>query len=553
MKKTNKTVVLLLALCAVFCMIFSITSCTVPEDNTCTSHTDENGDGVCDNEGCGEAVQLSETADYTVNLTLYGGAPLEDLVFLYIYKGDETVLSKRLTEPTYTVNLPRDNYTFEIDSYETYDYDESLAVFSPTRTRADIVMYNVLGTAQQISIGCHNHVDVAADGKCDKCGSSMDSQNGDDRYIKAPNLSVGASLVTLYENERTYFVFTPTEGGIYKFTCICDGEFTFGNYGMPQIVLSENISEVTDGSFTATVQNGAIGTDGGGTLQMVLGINSNAKNAVIVIERLGNPPVELPFIDLHASPSAKKYTDLLNNEFRDIDITESVTVVYNENDGYYHYLNENGPLVFAKITVGGNSYLSDEFQFPSFETVCTTDRMCCYFYEDGTVVRKESYNTLISEYAALAGARGLVPLDKTLADAIKNTGDYKGWWSDNSIFGSNNVNSDVAWLFACAYIEENAFGYEFAPIELSPKDEADFAVLLNGQDGCYINVAVEESSTALLSFKNADGVTVIVGGTEYTADSDGNIEISLSAAAEIEIRCDETMELHFTCIAETTN
>lgn len=553
MKNIKKLLTVLLALSAVLCMALCITACQQPEDSVCTSHVDGNGDGLCDNEGCGETLPLSPTADYTVNLTMYGGAPFEDLVFLYVYKNGETVAQKRMTEPTYTVNLPRDNYTFVIDSYDAYAYDESEAVFTPTKTAADIVMYNSLGNAQQISIACTKHVDSESDGECDKCGKDIDLQDGAEYYVKAPNVSVGASLVTIYPNERTYFVFTPTESGVYKFTCVADGEFTFGNYGMPQVVLPGNISEVADGSFTATVQDTAIGSDGGGTLQMVLGVNSSASTAVIVVERVSDPPAEMPFTEIHASDRATKYTDLLNNEFIDINVTKNVTVVYNENDGYYHYGTAEGPLVFAKITVGGNSYLSDSFEFPSFEAICSTGNMCCYFYEDGVLVKRESYNTLIAEYAELAGARGLVPLDKTLADAIKNAGNHNGWWGDNSIFGSDAVNKENAWLFACAYINELAIGYDFAPIELSPIADADFAVSLDGENGCYMNVAVEDDSTTELSFKNADGVTVVVGGNEYTADSDGNIEISLSAAAAVEIRADEAMELHFTCVAVKNN
>ena len=123
MKKTNKIVLALLALCAVFCMAFSITACQRPEDNVCTSHVDADSDGVCDNEGCGEPVPLSPTADYTVNLTSYGDAPFTDLVFLTIYKGGEIVNQHRMIEPTYTLNLPRDNYILEIDSYDAYIYE----------------------------------------------------------------------------------------------------------------------------------------------------------------------------------------------------------------------------------------------------------------------------------------------------------------------------------------------------------------------------------------------------------------------------------------------
>jgi hypothetical protein len=133
-----------------------------------------------------------------------------------------------------------------------------------------------------------------------------------------------------------------------------------------------------------------------------------------------------------------------------------------------------GPIVLVKIGVvteeAGvkNSYLP-EFSFASYETICTTDSMCKYFYdENGSVVKKERYNNLINTYASLAGTCTIkysesemveykvVPLDQALATAIQNTAEHRMWFdSYTGIFGlnSSSVNPELAWLYACCYKE----------------------------------------------------------------------------------------------------
>ena len=54
MKKLSIT--LLMLLCLIVSM-FAFASCGDPEPAECTRHVDLNGDGICDNEGCGASVE----------------------------------------------------------------------------------------------------------------------------------------------------------------------------------------------------------------------------------------------------------------------------------------------------------------------------------------------------------------------------------------------------------------------------------------------------------------------------------------------------------------
>ena len=70
------------------------------------------------------------------------------------------------------------------------------------------------------------------------------------------------------------------------------------------------------------------------------------------------------------------------------------------------------------------------------------------------------------------------------------------------------------------------------------KAEADRAV--------YINASCDTGKSVTLSFEDAEGVTVTVNGTEYTADADGCIEIKISGATKISVKSENAGEIRFT-------
>lgn len=591
MKNIKRILALLLALSLFAGVLFSLASCGTPEpeDEECTSHVDNNGDGICDTEGCGKTVTAGGDIKYTITVKDYYGNAYEGVAPVEIFKGEESVGMARISGGSASKTLPRDTYTFTLDFDGEYVYDQTLAVLTPDAPTAEIVIYNSIGAPQTLVIPCNHRdenndcicdscslirhlVDENSDGVCDDCGTAKHEDKNSDgicddtscrcQFVYLPyenggysahGISVGASIVTIDRPEMSYFVFTPEESGVYKFTCIADGEFVFGNYGDPNYIQRNSTVTVVDGSFESIVPEGALGSGSGGRLHMVIGVASeSAKTAVIVIEKQGEAPEQIPYTEITADKNKEKYDDILNDGLVDIDVTEKVTVVLNEDDGYYHYGSAAGPLVLVKISVGGNSNLFD-FTFPSFVTVCETGKMCCFFYDGaGELVSKELYNPLISDYSALAGSRGLIPLDEKIANAIKNTGEHNGWWKKtgegaNYIFGSNNVNAESAWLFACAYLSPYEYGSSVSPIVVSPSAEAvDNVVRVSADDETVIRVYSSDGKGADLTFAFAEGITVNVGGTSYTADTDGKIEISVASGVNFTVTATEDATLHFT-------
>ena len=517
---------------------------------------------ICSCGDTGETPEPDAPITYTLNVVDYFGAPADIVAVVEFYKGDEVIATKRLSDDGKASfeAMPGD-YVAEISfpSVE-YAYDKSEATFTATKSSTTVTVYDVPAGSYEVYVPCNAHVDVVEDGICDWCGLVITDEVGEGRAeYDAKTVSVGATYVTIDRAEMSYFLFTPEVSGIYRFSCkTTDAEL--GYYGAVHFIQSYNLVEKVDGVFEIVVPDSGINTGSGGTSQFVLGVNSDtAKNAVILIERVGNYVPEMGYTDIHPAQPLNKVDNLLNNSLVDVDITDpDLTVVYNDADGYYHLGTADGPVIYIKISVAGNTHVPGLI-LPSFVTICETDRMVCYVYDDdGTLLRKESYNTLIDAYAAACGSKGVIPLDKTIADAIKNTGDHRDWW-DGMIFGDDeaSVVTENAWLFACCYEVEGAFGSESSPINVTPlsaEDSKDLAVLVNTASPVSVFVS---TTKATLTFKAAEGITVTAGGTEYTADDNGNITVVVNPNTTVTISYSSTDQdsviAHFTCVTYTAS
>ena len=484
--------------------------------------------------GDGDDPTPDEPVTYTLSVVDFSGAPADIVAVVEFYKGTEVVATKRLSDEGKASfeALPGD-YTAEISFPNIeYAYDKAEAVFTADKTTATVTVYDVPGAAQTVYVPA--------------------GDDGNEAY-DAKSVSVGSTYVTIDRAQMSYFIFTPTKGGIYRFTC--KDEVTFGYYGAIHFIQPNNLADITDGSFEITVPDSGVNTGSGGTTHFVLGVASDSlKNAVITIERVGNYVPEMGYTDIFPDRELTKVDNLLNNTLVDIDITDaSVTVVYNEADGYYHLGTADGPVILIKISSSGNSHVPG-LTLPSFVEICETDRMSCYIYDDnGTLVKKESYNTLIEAYAEACGSKGVIPMDKTIAEAIKKNGDHHGWWS-GIIFGEDaaSVKSELAWLFACCYEVEGTNGTPDAPITVTPVSEVDKVDLAVRVDkGAPVTVLVS-TTKATVTFTVEQGVTVTVDGTDYTPDDSGKITVTVNPNSTFVLTYSsadaDSTTVHFTCV-----
>ena len=270
----------------------------------------------------------------------------------------------------------------------------------------------------------------------------------------------------LTAGDMSYFVFRPTHEGVYKISFISDANIEIGYYGSPLTVATSKVSrtEIVDNAFEIEVRKINLGQTPETTTPYVIGLkpaSAETKGCVLTVEWIKDPefnPIDVAWQTVRPTEAdLKKITDYFASTsiadtavFKDLDITdENLTVVYNETDGFYHYNTVDGPVVYLRIGTK-SPYLDDLL------TVCETGQLGAYFYDaEGKFLRKESYNELISDYAGVSTERDKVcPLNKQLAEVLKNAGETKGWWKTGTalyLFGNELIPTDTAWLFACGY------------------------------------------------------------------------------------------------------
>lgn len=115
----------ILVVAMLLCSALALASCGGGGDDSgkCTSHVDNNGDGICDTEGCGEAVEgenppddTQKTATYTVTVKTAYGMPLDKAV---VYIHDEASSNPSSSEGRARVDK-NGVATFTLDTSKTY-------------------------------------------------------------------------------------------------------------------------------------------------------------------------------------------------------------------------------------------------------------------------------------------------------------------------------------------------------------------------------------------------------------------------------------------------
>ncbi len=381
--------------------------------------------------------------NYTVKLVDYAGSPISDVVVHVLKNGQQVKMN--VTGPTGVAkfSLEAGDYTVAFESADedkTFAYDEAKCVLSANNPEITVTLYNGLKES----------------------GSIMFTVNDVDTEFKTYALDAGESFVNISEGGTSYFIFTPTKQGLYKISS-SDHSVKVGYHGAPTFPQLNNIADMNeDLSFYFNVKDSHIGTSGTGTSQYIISaenIGETAISCIIKVEREGDyikDVTDEPWTDVMPTNKLEKYVPeapLSENMLTNLDITNAgLTVVFNENDGYYHLGSADGPLVLVRIS-------SESDYIASFTEICETDRLAAYFYDENEkFVKKESFNKLIAKYAEICDeVTGVCPLDKDLEYMIKTVGEYKGWWNyeaGTQIFANIVVPIQNAWLFACCYVSQ---------------------------------------------------------------------------------------------------
>ena len=386
-------------------------------------------------------------AGYQVTVVDPMGVPYtEGIIVRFMQNGQQVSMQTIGADGVAAKDLPDGDYTVELkftDGDALYYYDPS----------------NVTLTAEQkaLTIQLSKALPAEAD-------STLTAQGVD---VNAYNVSTGCTYVQLTSGERNYFLFVPTEAGKYQFSLV-NGGGTVGYFGAPHFVQENNVAELVeeDGSFYINVKADMISTGNTGTTVLVLGVDAQADSAVLSIQRVGDPDWSIedePWHTYTPTIALQPYSHDAAAKLGEFDLT-AASDAYNlvlGSDNYYHLNSADGPLVLFRLgkNSGGSKYLAD------FETILEHSGINKYFFDDnGEFVKKETYDQCLLEYFKVMDAdSGLYPLTEDLKYIVQMRGEHVGWFdADNMsyLFVDQNrdivpgINSDLAWLLFCCYIQQ---------------------------------------------------------------------------------------------------
>ena len=401
---------------------------------------------------CGDQPEAPEDtiptgdAAYSVSVVDGLGNPVTEGVIVRFMQGAQQISMQTVNASgVASKELPAGDYTVELkftDADAAFYYDDSALTLTGTNRETTVTLYQ---------------------GVDENSGRQLFAQG---RETTAFPVDVGCTYLPMTAGERNFVMFTPSEPGKYQVSLV-NSDDEVGYYGAPHFVQEQNTAEKNaDGSFYVNVKASMISTGVTGTTVLVIGIDASADSCVLSIQRIGEPDRDLsdePWHTYMPTITLQPYTHDASMALGEFDLTASTdayTLVLGS-DNYYHLGTADGPLVFMRLgkNSGGSQYLSD------FQTILDFSGINKYFFDDnGEFIKKETYDQCLLEYFKyMDEPSGLYPLTEDLKYIIQMRGDHSGWFTTDGalyLFKDQNgdlvpgINSEIAWLFICCYIEQ---------------------------------------------------------------------------------------------------
>lgn len=369
--------------------------------------------------------------DYTVTITDYNGKAMSDVTVQLLKDGQ--IVAMQVVDANGIASLKLEPGDYQIGlafSGSTLYYDHASAVVTAEAPAVTIqVAQGVSGTPEELYVGNAYHV------------------------------TTGGTYVKLQSGVTNYYLFEPTEAGVYKFTT-SDPNAVISYWGASTAFIADQTSgtDYADNAFTRNVKDRNIG------VVYIIGI-TGAEECILEITRIGDPILDetdiVPEVyEGKTTPNAVyQVTGASGKVLKYVDLTaatDAVKLVYNEADGFYHLNTVNGPVLYMNLSLNA-PYLS-VYQMLGLTGFGGTSLTQVFRDEDGKAVRREDYTACLQVYAqSIDPTYGVYPLTEDLIYMIQQGGDYKGWWdieNGNYLFTElPNLNAEIAWMFAVCYFE----------------------------------------------------------------------------------------------------
>ncbi len=278
-------------------------------------------------------------------------------------------------------------------------------------------------------------------------------EGGDDvNYVESGEfLVVGDNMVVVDGGyEYTIYTFEPTEEGEYTFTSD-NAVMGIVSYNGMWLSVDPSADTVNANEFSWEC------TGVGQAIWVAVKADTNIANINITREDLDTSD-DIVWIDYENMTTPEDFTfdeegDTIVLVDVEDDVDDSEYLFYNEEDGYYHYGAEDGPIVYVNlddsmmsmVAVVSNGKLVGANNEECTELVNCTDAIMEYIACADTVTAYDEDGEEVS--------LSLYPLTDDLIVMYIACGDYMGWYGEE---GWLELDTPDAWMFACCYVPATA-------------------------------------------------------------------------------------------------
>lgn len=275
----------------------------------------------------------------------------------------------------------------------------------------------------------------------------MDMSKGVEEYFgtKYP-ISTGAVYVELNANGDNYFSFAPTKSGKYRIKTT-SSDTKLAPCGSSAFVYTPTYE---GNVYTTEVKSGMVGGD------IMISV-TGASGAVIIVERTGAAE-ETIYRDYEGTKAPTKFTLTSGgNNLTYVDVSAASFNIVLGSDGYYHKDSATGPIVY--VNLGSKApYLSLQTMIQGSGNAGGAS-LVSYTTENGQQVRIDYSSFMTKHFECMDQTYGVYPLTEDLKYVLQTAGAHNGWWdstnANNAYLFSDvkGLNKDIAWMFACCYVE----------------------------------------------------------------------------------------------------
>ena len=411
----------------------------VTEDATYTSTITGEDAAVSIDLGKADKVETEpgdgQKAEYLVTVQDYAGNPRSDVTVQFVKGGMPAAVVRTDAQGKAAAELEPARYSIVLAFADSgWYYEEKAAILPEGTTELTIhVAQGVSGTMEELYVG------------------------------NAYFLSVGGTYVTMQPDVVNYYIFEPTDPGLYRIGT-SDPEARVGYYGGNTFFISNQTASTDyteeNNYYTINVKQGNIGS------VFIIGV-TGASDAIVEVIRLGDPILDetdiVPEVYTATTPpKAFKIKAADGRKLKFVDLTASTDdfrIVMGE-DGYYHLNSADGPLLYMNL--GPNAPYISMYNMLGYTGFGGTSLTASFYDANGSVVRREDYTACMCSYVeSIDPTYGVYPLTEDLVYMMQNGGGYKGWWnpeSANCVFMDEEkvldptINLELGWMFAVCYV-----------------------------------------------------------------------------------------------------